>query len=538
MLGLASVSGGGANAATGYKAASLPSTISGGGSLAALGEITVEEAAISGSGSLATAGTKGGASISAISGGGSLASVGTAGSIEQEAAPEGEPVVFNDHHYLPFLTADGVSAFSQELKALHEGSFAASSGSVTFINALQANGLHFFDKLHGELTWINRPIRILLGGPNFTYADFKAVFTGLVARHVCNNENFGVDLVDSREGIHRDLPVNHFWPSEYPGIADADSMKEVPKLYGAITGATPTRIGTNTYKYHDGKCKGTTAVRLNGTTQTAGTHYFDDPAQGIFTFVSTITIADGDIIAVDFEGMMSDDNVLLTNGALIFKDAMNHFLNLTDAALDLDTIWETKALKTAVLAAPLFVTRDSQRFIRDLEVSLGSFTSQDAEGRIGLKALTTTAPSSAIRVSDHQLFGLESEKARDALSYSAVEILYAQDPQAQLWERVKRTSVVLAAKYGAVKTLTLETYLTTEADAIVVADAILAGLEAGRVTFPAGSVAFGVQPGDLIIYSRERYFDEQGTAVEKTLRVLKADKDVASRQTMIGAEAV
>jgi len=448
-------------------------------------------------------------------------------------------ITFNDRLYLNFLTADGISSFSQELKALHEGSFAASSGSVAFINAMQAGGIHFFDKLYRGLTWRNRTVRVLLGGPGFTYADFKPVFTGIVRRRVISDESFGLDLVDSREGIHRDLPINHFWPSEYPGIADADSMKAVPMLYGAITGATPTKIGTNTYKYHDGRCKGTTAVRLNGVTQTAGTHYFDNPGQGIFTFVSTITIADGDIIAVDFEGRMSDDNVSLTNGALVFKDAMNELLGLADADLDLDTIWETKALKTATLAAPLFVTRDSQRFIRDLEVSLGAFTSQDAEGRIGLKALTTTASSSAIHIADHQLFGLEAESGSDdAESYYAVEILYSQDPQAQTWERVKRASAILAAKNGAIKTLTLETFLTTSADAITVGDAILAGLEADKVTFPAGSVAFGVQPGDLIVYSRARFFDEQGTAVDKTLRVLKADKNVATRQTAITAEAV
>ena len=446
--------------------------------------------------------------------------------------------ILNDRNYLPFLRADGVSDLTQELTPLRQGNFATSSGTLGFINALQDGGKHFFDELHLGLTWINRKWRLLLGAPGFAYSDFVPWFTGLIEKHSITDKAADFSLVDPREGIHRDLPINHFWPSEYPGIADADMMKEVPALYGTITGATPTKIGTRIYKYHAGACGGVNAVRRNGTTLTAGTHYFDQPSQGILTFVSTFTIAEGDIIEVDYDGRIAGDNSLITNGAHIFKDLMNRDLEITDSELNLDEIWETMAAKTAVLMVPMFTTQNSQTIIRTLEHSIGAHTIQDAEGRIGIKVLATTAPASAVHVLEHQQWGLTKEITRDDRTYKTVNVYYSQDPQGQTWSQVTRTSARLGHQYRAAKTLDVYTYLTDEDDAGDLADEFMDTFELEKLKFPAGPNTLLVQAGDPIFYSRTRYFSDQGPAIDRTVRVTKITKSVGARKAQIGAEEI
>ncbi len=446
--------------------------------------------------------------------------------------------VFNERKYLPFLRTDGISDLTQELTPLRQGNFACSSGALTFINALQAGGKHFFDDLHAGLTWINTSWRLLLGAPGFAYSDFRPWFTGLVSKHTINDKSVTHDLVDPREGIHRDLPINHFWPSEYPGIGDADKMKEVPVLYGSIVGATPTKIGTNIYKYHDGACGGLNAVRRNGTTLTAGTHYFDQPSQGILTFVSTLTIAEGDIIEVDYNGRLAGDNTLITNGAHIFKDTMNRDLALADSELNLDEIWETMAAKTAILMVPMFTTQNSQSIIRTLEHSIGAHTTQDAEGRIGIKVLATTAPSSAVHILEHQQWGLTKEVTRDDRTYKTVNVYYSQDPQGQTWSQVTRTSARLGYQYRAAKTLDVYTYLTDADDAGDLADELMDTMELEKLKFPAGPNALLGQAGDPVVYSRTRYFSAAGPAIARTVRVTKITKSLGARKVQIEGEDI
>ena len=49
---------------------------------------------------------------------------------------------------------------------------------------------------------------------------------------------------------------------------------------------------------------------------------------------------------------------------------------------------------------------------------------------------------------------------------------------------------------------------------------------------------FDVMPGDLIKFSRVRFYDLDGTASEITLRVLRISKSPASGGTSITAEVV
>lgn len=186
----------------------------------------------------------------------------------------------------------------------------------------------------------------------------------------------------------------------------------------------------------------------------------------------------------------------------------------------------------------LFRTQNSQEIIRTLEQSIGAHTTQDAEGKIWIKVLATSAPSSAIHVREHQQWGLTKEISRDDRTYKTVNVYYSQDPQGQSWSRVTRTSSRLGYQYRAAKTLDVCTYLTDADDAGALADELMETLELEKLKFPTGPNALLAQAGDPLVYSRTRYFSDAGPAIDRTVRATKITKSLGARKAQIEAEDI
>jgi len=186
----------------------------------------------------------------------------------------------------------------------------------------------------------------------------------------------------------------------------------------------------------------------------------------------------------------------------------------------------------------MFTTKNSQEIIRTLELTLGAYTTQNAEGKIGLRVLPTVAPSNAVHVLEHQQWGLEKVIGREDRTYKTVNVFYLQDPQGQTWSQVTRTSARLGYQWRAAKTLDVYTYFTAAADAGALADDLMDTLELERLKFPAGPNTLLPQVGDVLVYSRTRFFSAAGPAIDRTIRILKISKSLGSRKAQIEAEDI
>lgn len=449
------------------------------------------------------------------------------------------PTIFNDKNYLPLLEGADIPDVNQEISPIHEGNFSIGSGSISIKNPRFPDGW-YWDKRYARYTFRNRKVVIKVGGAGFAYASFEAVFTALITGEAISDERITFSLEDFRGGIHRDIPINHFWPTDWPNLADNDKGKEIPLVFGAIAGAAPVCCDpTNRkYKLNDGRIKTVSAAYKNGTALVANTDYFIDYQRGILILARGLSLDSADTITVNFSGTVNSADELLTNGADIFVWICRELLGLSLSELDLDSIYQTKYLATATLAAYIQKTTSSETIIRTVEQSIRAYTYQDNQGRLGLRYLTSTPASNARYIRNHHVSDFLRERSLGDL-YSGVRVFYSQNPQKDdEWENVLASNSQAGHEFRVSKVLEIKTYLTTEAPTMTLAAAIRDELNKAPVSFNVPAIMFGSQAGDLFYFSRDRFPSMDGAANEVVMRTLSIQKQIGARKTAIGAEVV
>jgi len=450
-------------------------------------------------------------------------------------------IIFNGNYYFPYLDLANIPDIKQSIKRLFEGSTKLSSGNLVVRNPRQGNGEYFFDKIFEKYKWINRRVRLKAGGKNFTYPQFKTIYTGLIGSKACEDRQATFGLEDMREGLSRQLPINKYWQSNYSGLVDTEQGRPIPMLFGSIAKAPLILIDSTNkkYKFHDGRVKSVTAVKdKDGTTLTENTDYYVDLQNAIITFDrDNYTIGDDDYFTIDFEGIPDSAGNLIQNGADIFKYIHNEFLGLSNSELDLDSIYQTKYEKEKNLSIFMHLQKSSNTYREEIETSLEAYSFQDEEGRIGLRPFSSTVPSDVKYIENHQIFGFKQEKKKSDIIYQ-INLFYNENPQDQSWSVKQGSSNTIQWAYRITKDIDLFVRLTTGSEVQTDLNAILNAINKSPITFSVRNILYGCNAGDLVKFSRNRYYNSDGSATEKSIRIIEIEKSYSSGRMAIVAEEV
>lgn len=450
----------------------------------------------------------------------------------------GSEIDFNGHCYIPAIAIDGIPDITQEIQPYYEGNFVITSGSLSLING-EINGINHFDLKMGRYLFLNRKVQILAGGDGFTYSQFEMINTGIIEDYTCTDRGIVFSLRDIREGINRTIPYSKYFSSEFASIDTNSEFKVRPFGYGVVTNAVPICIDTTNriFEFHAGRIKSVEAVKQNGSTLTVNTDYFIDYQRGRVILARGLSYATDDIILVNFTGAVTSADETISTGAAIFKHILNNYLNVADAELDLDSIWGTHISKTTALVLYLWKEIDSQELIRRIERSIQADSFQDAQGRLGLKEQLSSAPSDIFYVQNAHVFDFAIGRSKDSI-YSEVIIYYGENPSTDKWSSITKTNNSATFKHGVSRPLEIYTALSSSSDANTLASAIVSLLDKTTLSFGVKRSLFGHMPGDLIYFTRTRYFDSTGTANSKLMRILSISKGQSNGRTTITAEEV
>jgi hypothetical protein len=450
------------------------------------------------------------------------------------------PMVFNNHQYLPLLSKSNVPETSQEIKPLYEGTMSASGGTLGIFNG-NVGGEKYFDKKYALYTWEGAKVVIKAGGENFSYSDYVTIYTGVVQeKPQLTDRLITLSLGDMRDYINRELPANLFWATEYP-LLDVNSAEFKPKpiLNGTVVKAPAVCVDTSAKKwmFHDGRCKSVQNVYRNDSALVENTDYFVDLRRGIIEFAEAFDVTTSDVITVSFHGAVDDADEEITDGSMIFKHLLMDRLGCAAADLDLDSIYAMKLNNPKTLSLYLNEQKPSSEVFRNIERSLRGYSYQDSRGRIGIRRAETTAASSVRYVKNFQVFDFSMTGDQESL-FKTVQVYYGYSPTTG-WQMVTKSNNTIAWKKNINALLAdVYTYLTTAADATAVADALIALVDKDYIEFTTTANLFCCQAGDLIKFSRNRYYNLNGTANELTLRILKISKNLAGLRTHVTAEVV
>lgn len=446
-------------------------------------------------------------------------------------------IAYNEKAYLPLIAKDGLPDVSQEIQAFYKGNIEVSSGEISFINGKHQKQF-YFDRRFARYLWLNRKVRILAGGENFAYTEFRSINTGTVNTAPINDRAMRLELRDFRDGLKTDVPTARYSLAEFP-LMDTDAEgTERPYNFGAMTNELPTCINTinKVFEMQQGRVKSVTATK-NGSALTPGTDFFIDYQRGWVTLKRDLAWTMGtDVLLVSYSGNVNTADETIATGPEIFLHICRTYLGLGFADMDLDAIYATKVAKPTALALPLRTATSTDEIFRKIEQSIQSYTMQDTEGRLGIRAEQTAPASGAPYIWDVQVFDFEAERTADRI-FSGLDIYYAEDRDGN-YSLLQVPLPVMTWKHGVNKTLAIYTALNSAEDAAALGTAIKEKMERPPIKFTVPRVLYLNLPGDVIWFNRNRFPSLAGIAANLPIRILGISKQISGGKTGISAEVV
>jgi len=446
----------------------------------------------------------------------------------------------------PWLSAQSIPQVTQEIKSCFEGSFRLSTGSISLINAL-SKGEYYFDKRFEKFTWIGSRLTLYCGKDSFSaLADFKKMFSAHISDKSIEDRKITFSLRDARKELERDLILNKYWITDYPDMEEDFEGREKPKAYGYVEDVAPVPIKgydatTNEsakFSYHDGRSKTVGKVTVNDVEKTKDTDYYCDLQRSIIVFDASVDVGEDDIVLVSFTGMVNTADEVVENGAEIFKHILNNEANIDTTKLNVDWIYETRDANTKSLSILFYKDTPYDEILKTLEHTTEAFILQDGDARLGLRPLQTTVPSKAKYIWNFQSKGHRHNKDRDSL-YWKVRVFYGENCQSQEWQVKEATDNDIKRKFGVEKELSIYTYFRDPSNAQALATKILSDyLNKTYITDELPMILFDQFPGELIPFSRTRFYDISGTASELSLRILRVEKNPQTGKTGVTLEKV
>lgn len=247
--------------------------------------------------------------------------------------------VYDDHHYEGRLK--GAPSISKERDPLFFGKIAFEGGSVRIDNA---DG--YFDRWGEDNEVFGNPVRIYVGFPELTYANYSRVFSGIIdSLHI--GDSMVVTVRDERKKFSKTIPDRFLNQTDYPDLNDSNVGAAVPVVFGTVKNAkaiclnedeapTPTNyefiIADTTYH----RILSIDAVNVDGASVTPAS---TDVNAGTFEVAATDYTA-GDEVTVDLQGEAIDDGGWRTiDGVLEYiRYILDDYLGIPYDAAHYDTV--------------------------------------------------------------------------------------------------------------------------------------------------------------------------------------------------------
>jgi len=454
---------------------------------------------------------------------------------------------FNGIQYMPVVRQDSIPMLDLAVDDLVEGMYRFNFGSF------QMNNPGWFDTAAENYLWTNCNVLIKLGGEDLPYSEHLVYFAGRISDYFVSDEEVTFSVKDLRVGTYAQIPIDHYWVSNYPKLAAGWEGRPIPVFYGIKTNIIPTCINTNrpappydegdypsgsVWKIAGRKIKEVTKVTLNlaGLDElvlTETTHYTVDLNNGEFTLL--IPLISGDYLEVDAKGIVDGSNNLMEKAGEIAKDILKTYLGYIDDDLDLTSFTTVDTTRPYEICMYLDTDKSSRQVLQTIGRSVIGFFTPVESGKLAFEIYVGGVPAGTMSLSDRDFGDDWKVKLDDFFIRNKVKVQYNQNPKTQEFEIVEKTNYAVLYKYGVRETLNIETYLREASDAGTIAQAIqnLCSTPVKIVETSCGIKAFKLFPTRKVKLTRSRAVDTSGAWTDKLFRVKEIVKDNASERTRL-----
>lgn len=124
-----------------------------------------------------------------------------------------------------------------------------SVGSAVFDNGRRENGTGFFDSIFYDYIWFGAQVRMLSGGENLPYSEYRIIGSFVVESIEKNFEQCTLRLTDNREFLKRSITNVVFDTTTYPNLEQGKEGAVIPLAWGQIYSFVPISIDKSTLDY-------------------------------------------------------------------------------------------------------------------------------------------------------------------------------------------------------------------------------------------------------------------------------------------------
>lgn len=455
---------------------------------------------------------------------------------------------FNGIQYMPIVRQDSFPMLDISVDNLVEGAYKFNFGSF------KMNNPGWFDKAAEDYLWTYAKMLIKLGGEDLPYDEHISYFVGRISDYFVKDEEVIFTVKDIRVGAYAQLPIDHYWMSNYPKLETGAEGRAIPIFYGIKESIIPVCVDSNRTMEPYGdlpypvnsvwkiagsrQIKEITEIRLNfgdidGSVLLKPSQYTVDLNNAEFTLL--IPLMEGDTLEVDAKGYVAAGDVLMEKAGEIAKDILKTYLGFVDDDLDLSSFTETDTERPYEQCLYLDMDKSSRLILQTIGRGVIAFFTPVESGKLAFEVYLSDVPSDTMKLEDRDFGEGWEVKIDDSFLRNKVKVQYDQSPKTQEFKVVEKSNMEVLYKYEVRETLTLETYLREKSDAGAVAQAVqnMCSSPIKVVDTSCGIKAFKLFPTRKVKITRKRAVDSSGEWDEKVFRIRQIIKDTNLEQTRI-----
>ncbi len=411
------------------------------------------------------------------------------GNVEWEEETEWEDGVewgidYPVQYYEPYIADRGIPQISQRIQDICWGISQISIGGVTLLNSRG-----FFDQISNKFYWTNKKIRILMGGDLLPYSEYHPIFTGKINKKTFTQRDLTLDIRSVSFDLLRQIPINHFWKSNFPNLDPSAEGKTIPYAWGdydsyqaPIVTCINTAYTTNTYQF---KICDTSFHAIKDIIQVyvdygdgfgwvAITHANEDLAAATFTITSASFVLGTSRVKVAFQGYHSG-GIVIEGAPEIVEDILLNVCDYEVGNLDAPSFTASKADSDCVLN--VFLDSEISALSVIEKICRSDFASFDENGEGELRYRTTvpTYTGSIPTLTSEDILDSSIPVVNDDPEqlYYKIRVGYSYLGDQQNYLYLESEYLETKYRYEKSEILTLETYLRSSIDADSLAGRLL-----------------------------------------------------------------
>ena len=449
--------------------------------------------------------------------------------------------------YEPWLNENSIESLSAAVADHYSSAMEVQFGSLSLINSAW-----WYTYRHTYI-WNNKGIMIKVGSKGDDYSDFETIFVGKLRGPKINDFGAAFDLVDTRVGALRSLPVSRYNLTDYPNLDTDAEDRPIPILFGQVENITPVCIDTTTYKYKISQTvfggvtyalQSIDAVYKAGILQTLATHYTVDLNNGTFTMLANPGDAE---ITCDAKGIKDEFDMATGIKTGVYSENVAdhlffilHVLNeIPVAQIDLTSFAELKTARTQKIVLYLDTDTPTMDVNRLFQQSTLYHFLPLLNGTFAARYYRRTVPTGTLELRYYDYDGFTIFDVPENV-YRDIVIKYDKDPTTGIYKTVSASTDEVNWQYDEKQQIEIETALrdTSEAESVRAFYVTLLNAPSDKLETSISLVGRNLLPTDKLVVSRsiESEAGFQTILAEEVYVILETRKDLTAGKVNIVAQ--